>query len=61
MLTLNILLKKFPDVRVLGLKKASKFNFFKNVKTEIFIFEYFTKIPSKMNFNHPEGFFLQIV
>ena len=37
---------------MLGLKKAWKFDFFKNVKTKIFIFEYFSKIPSELNSNH---------
>ena len=39
--------------RVLGLKKASKFDLFKNVKTKIFIFGYFPRIPSEMNYTHP--------
>ena len=38
----------FSFLRVLGPKKASKFS-----KTKIFIFEYFTKIPSEMNSNDP--------
>ena len=38
---------------MLGLKKASKFDLFQNVKTKILIFEYFPKIPSEMNAMHP--------
>ena len=40
-------------MRVLGLKKASKFDLFKNVQPKILIFEYFPKISSEMNFVHP--------
>ena len=31
-------------------KRSQNLTFFKNVKTEIFIFEYFQKIPSEMIF-----------
>ena len=41
-------------LRVLGLKKSSKFDLFqKFIKTKIFIFIYFSKIPSEMNSNDP--------
>ena len=46
--------KKISVLRVLGLKKASKFDLFQKCqKTKIFIFEYFSKIPSEMNSNDP--------
>ena len=34
----------FSVLRVLGMKKASKFDLFQKCQTKIFIFEYFTKI-----------------
>ena len=46
-------LKKILNLRVLGLKKASNLTFLKSVKTKIFIFEYFPKISSKINFIYP--------
>ena len=48
-----IFLKNFSVLMVLGLKKASTFAFFKNVKTKIFIFVYFPKFPSEINSTHP--------
>ena len=47
------LLTIFSVLRVLGLKKASKFELFLKSKTKILIFEYFPKIPSKMISTHP--------
>jgi len=38
---------------VLGLKKVTTFDLFQNVKTKIFIFEYFPKIPPEIKSNHP--------
>ena len=45
-------LEKISVLRVLGLKKASKFDLFQKCKTKIFIFEYFPKLPSEMNSTH---------